>query len=178
MMHQMQADIQQKYEQIKALEEDVAVLRQSLPGQPVSDYSFNIAAGEIALSALFDGRQDLIMVHNMGFDCHYCTMWADGFNAVYPHMEERAAFVVASPDSPAAQAKGRAKHGWTFAMVSAEGTSFFADMGFQAEDGSPWPGVSVFRRNGDGAIERRASAPFGPGDKFCSVWSFFELLPG
>lgn len=178
MMHQMQTEIEQKHEQIKALEAEIAELRQTLPAEPVGDYSFATPDGDVALSALFGDKDELIMVHNMGFACQYCTMWADGFNAVYRHIEERAAFAVASPDNVTAQAKGSDKRGWRFRMVSAEGTSFFADMGFEADDGSPWPGVSVFRRNSDGAIERHASAPFGPGDKFCSVWSFFELLPG
>jgi hypothetical protein len=33
----------------------------------------------------------------------YCTMWADGFTRLPPHRESGAAFVLTSPDKPAAQ---------------------------------------------------------------------------
>ncbi|HEY4822831.1 MAG TPA: hypothetical protein VIH83_04000 [Candidatus Bathyarchaeia archaeon] len=36
--------------------------------------------GKAALSTLFGKKDDLILVHNMGRSCPYCTMWADGFN--------------------------------------------------------------------------------------------------
>ena len=49
-------------------------------------------------------------------------------------------------------------------------------MEYHTEQGGPLPGVSVFRRNEDGSIVRSAHAPFGPGDPFCPVWHFFDLL--
>jgi hypothetical protein len=39
------------------------------------------------------------------------------------------------------------------------------------------PGVSVFRREGD-SILRVSDTSFSPGDDFCSLWHFFDLLPG
>ena len=39
------------------------------------------------------------------------------------------------------------------------------------------PGVSVFRKETDGTIYRVSRAEFGPGDNFCAVWHFFDLLP-
>ena len=38
------------------------------------------------------------------------------------------------------------------------------------------PGTSVFRRNPDGTIRRGARDFFRPGDSYCAVWPFFELL--
>jgi hypothetical protein len=38
------------------------------------------------------------------------------------------------------------------------------------------PGVSVFRRQNEGIV-RVSDAPFSPGDDFCSVWHFFDLIP-
>jgi len=142
----------------------------------VSDYLFTDHAGKkVKLSALFGKGKDLIIVHNMGTGCSYCTMWADGFNGVRQHLSDRAAFVVISPDKPAVQKKFAAGRGWKFPMLSSHGTTFFKDMGFEAEGGKPWPGVSAFRKE-KGAIRRTDAAPFGPGDEFCSVWPFFELL--
>jgi hypothetical protein len=39
------------------------------------------------------------------------------------------------------------------------------------------PGVSVFRKTDDGKITRVSKAKFGPGDNYCSIWDFFDLLP-
>jgi len=36
--------------------------------------------------------------------------------------------------------------------------------------------VSVFKKQG-GKIVRVADTSFGPGDDFCSIWHFFDLLP-
>ena len=57
----------------------------------------------VKLSSLFGKNQDLILVHNMGTRCPYCTMWADGFNGVIDHLQDRTSFVVVSPDSPEVQ---------------------------------------------------------------------------
>ena len=93
------------------------------------------------------------------------------------HLEDRAAFVVVSPDPPEEQVKFAASRGWTFRMLSALGTSFAKDLGFQAKDGGYKPGVSVFQKCKDGTVVRVSKARFGPGDDFCSVWHFFDLLP-
>lgn len=158
--------------------EKLAKLRRRLPDLEVEDYTLLDAAGEkVALSSLFGEKDELILIHNMGKSCPYCTMWADGFNGVVKHLEDRAAFVVVSPDPPEEQAKFAASRGWTFGMLSAHGTSFAKDLGFQAKDGGYKPGVSVFRKRKDGTIVRISQARFGPGDDFCSVWHLFDLLP-
>ena len=162
--------------QIEALEQELTALRREAYGGPVTDYQLQGPQGRVTLSQLFGDRDQLIVIHNMGFACPYCTMWADGFNGLLPHIEERAAFALASPDSVERQQKGAAKRGWKFRMVSTEGSTFARDMGFE-EDGSPMPGVSTFVRAPDGGIRRHAAASFGPGDGFCSVWSFVDLLP-
>jgi predicted dithiol-disulfide oxidoreductase (DUF899 family) len=102
-------------------------------------------------------------------------MWADGFNGVLPHLENRAAFVVSSPDDPSTQRALAAARGWRFRMVSHQGTGFAAEMGYRGPDGC-LPGVSVFRQIG-GRIYRVSDAPFDAGDDFCAVWHLFDLLP-
>ncbi len=161
---------------ISALEAELKALRQGAV-ETAKDYQFADGNGGVALSALFGGKDELVLVHNMGASCPYCTMWADGYSGVTSYVEDRAAFVVASPDAPAEQQKTAKSRGWKFRMVSSQGNSFFADMGFEDADGNPFPGVSTFRKRADGSIEHLASAQFGPGDKFCSVFSFFDLLP-
>jgi predicted dithiol-disulfide oxidoreductase (DUF899 family) len=163
---------------IAALEQKLAALRAKAPKPAVADYALTAPDGrKTKLSALFGKHDHLVLVHNMGSSCNLCTMWADGFNAIYPHVEKRAAFALASAD-PAPMLKRHAKkRGWRFRAVSAAGTNLFDDMGHQTADGGPMPGVTVFHRGKNGAIERGAVARFGPGDKFCSVFSFLALLP-
>ena len=126
------------------------------------------------MADLFQGRNELIVVHNMGIGCDYCTLWADGFNGFADHLNDRAAFVVVSNDSIEVQQKFAASRGWRFKMVSSEGTSFFADMGFWGD--GPWPGISTFKREVDGTILRTGRDNLGEGDDYCSVWHIFTML--
>ena len=143
------------------------------------DYIFkDWNGGKVTLSSIFGGKEDLILIHNMGRSCPMCTMWADGFNGVVHHLEDRAAFAVISPDPPAAQKKFAQGRGWKFRMYSAHRTSFNREMGFETKDGDPEPGVSVFRKGDKGKVFRVAKSRFGTGDKFCIVWPLFDLLPG
>lgn len=142
----------------------------------VSDYGFDTLKGPVTLSRLFGSKRDLFVIHNMGTHCASCTMWADGFNGLYPHISDRAAFVVTSPDAPAVQEECAASRGWAFPMVSAKGTRFFADMGFENAAGRPMPGISAFQMQ-EGKIIRVSAAGFDTGDDYCTVWRLFDLLP-
>lgn len=153
-------------------------VRRRIPALAVPDCTLRGAGNRPArLSALFGRRRELILVHNMGTTCPYCTMWADGFNGLRAHLEDRAAFAVCSPDPPAKQARFATSRGWTFRMVSAAGSDLTQRLGFAGED---WvaPGVSILRKDARGRITRVANASFGPYDEFCGAWHFFELLPG
>jgi predicted dithiol-disulfide oxidoreductase (DUF899 family) len=161
--------------QIAELRQKVRQTQASIPPQEVEDYSFVTAQGSVRLSELFGDKDTLFVVHNMGAGCRYCTLWADGFNGVLPHIENRAAFVIASPDTPATQEKFKAARGWRMRMVSHQGSSFAADMGFK-KDESWLPGVSVFRRKA-GKILRLVDTQSGPGDDLCVVWNLFDLIP-
>jgi len=162
-------------QQIAELRHKMRELQRSVEPEEVGDYEFSTVEGRVRLSELFGEKEFLFVIHNMGAACRNCTLWADGFNGIFPHIENRAAFVVASPDEPAAQQKFKATRGWRFRMVSCRTTSFARDMGYWSDDG--WlPGVSVLRKSGQ-RICRISDAGFQPGDDFCAVWHFFELLP-
>lgn len=164
---------------IGELQTDLARLRAERDAEQVEDYSFKNWIGSTALlSELFQGRQDLILIHNMGRSCSYCTLWLDGFVGLLPHLESRAAFVVVSPDQPAQQKEFATSRNWPFKMVSAAGSSFTGDMGFIDRDGDPMPGVSTFKMTPEGDILRIQRAEFGPGDLFSPAWHFFDLLDG
>ena len=163
-------------EQIAELREKMREAQAAIEPEEVKDYAFKRAeGGTVRLSDLFGDKSDLFVIHNMGQSCPYCTLWADGFNGAYDHLSNRAAFVVSSPDSPERQRQFAQSRNWKFPMVSHQGTTFAEDMGYRSNEG--WmPGVSVFRRAGD-RIVRVSDAAFSPGDDFCNVWHFFDLLP-
>lgn len=161
--------------QIRDLRVKMRKLQTTIEPQRIDDYEFATPDGKVRLSALFEGDDTLIVIHNMGAGCPYCTLWADGFNGSYAHLRNRAAFVVSSPDSPDRQRQFAESRGWKFPMVSVQGNSFPQDMGYWA-DGHPMPGVSVFKRDGAGIV-RVSDTSFSPGDDFCHVWHIFDLIP-
>ncbi len=162
-------------EELVRAQQKLAALKRRQPLEHVADYHLTGPRGTVKLSALFGRKRDLIVVHNMGVSCRYCTMWADGFNGLLPHLSDRAAFAVVSPDPIPVQRKFAAGRGWKFPMYSAQGSPFTHDMGFEDTPGEPQPGVTTFRHE-RGKIYRVASAPFGPFDSFCATWPLFALL--
>ncbi|MEO1008664.1 MAG: DUF899 family protein [Planctomycetota bacterium] len=141
------------------------------------DYAFGTGEGEVTLSELFGGHDDLLVIHNMGRSCSYCSLWADGLASLHPKITERASIALSSPDAPDVQAEVAQRRGWPYRMVSVAGNTFAEDMGFKSERGY-LPGVSAFHKNEDGSITRSGSAYFGPGDDFCAIWPLFDLLEG
>ena len=170
----MTSEIDQLTQQIAELKVKLSDLQSQVEPEKVSNYTF--ATGETLLD-LFGGREELIIVHNMGQTCPYCTLWADGLNGLHDHFVNRAAFVVVSPDSPDVQAKNSRERGWKFRMASDASKEFTSAMGFWNSEDGWWPGMSAFKRSGD-EIVRTGTTIFGPGDDFCSVWPAFDLLGG
>ncbi len=163
--------------QIAVIRERMRETLAAVEPQEVQDYELTNMEGAVRLSRLFGEHDDLILIHNMGVSCSYCTLWADGYNGLHPHVVTRAGFAVSSPDRPTVQRKFAESRGWKFPMVSHAGSSFAADMGYVSAKGGWMPGVSVFRREGK-TILRVSDTGFSPGDDFCTLWHFFDLLPG
>lgn len=155
----------------------VLKLRRKIAGEKVEDYVLRDKGGKaIKLSSLFGKKDDLILVHNMGKHCRWCTLWADGLNGVQHHLNSRASFAVVSNDKPDVMKKFADSRHWTFKILSGADSPFAKDMGYMHDDGSPQPGVSAFHREKDGTIVRTGHTWFGPGDDFCAVWPLFDLL--
>lgn len=154
----------------------VLELRRAVPKDPIGEYTFGTQYGDVSLSALFGSKSDLIVIHNIGIDCPYCTLWADGFSGVSVHLTDRAGFVVASPDVVEVQQNFAMSCDWDFPMVSCAENTFIEDMGFRNEKGGALPGVSTFCKSEDGTITRQGAANFGPGGDFCGTWHILDLL--
>ncbi len=152
-------------------------MKKQLPRWEVQDYLLRDRQGrEIKLSQLFGDRRELILVHNMGAHCPYCTLCGDDFNGILPHLTSRAAFAVATPDPWDKMDRFAASRGWKFALVSTAGTSLKKDLGFEEGVGGFLPGVTTLFKEDNGRIMHVANAVFGPGDDFSPLWYFFELL--
>ncbi len=162
--------------QIYELKERRAELQKGRPLEPVNDHELQTSSGPATLSSLFGDRSEMLLVHNMGERCSYCTMWADGLNGYRKVLEERAVFVVASPDAPAVQQAVAKRRDWEFTMVSVQGSPLFVELGFQEADGSVMPGVSALYKDEAGKIWRTGLDYFGPLDDYCPPWPLFALL--
>lgn len=156
--------------------EQLAALRKKITPKKMGPYFFLDFLGQrVSLSELFFHKTELILIHNMGSSCAWCTMWADGLIGLVPYLESKASLVVTSPEDPIIQQKFHRQKGWNFNMCSTKGSSFRKDLGFEDEHG-PQPGVSTFIKKADG-IYLVSSARFGPHDNYCVTYDFFDLLP-
>ena len=164
-------------QEIKEKKKQLAELRKESAAKPVKDYIFSTSKGTRKLSELFNGKEELILVYNMGKSCPYCTLWADGYNGLTDHLNSRASFVVVSPDEPSVQDDFAKSRGWKFPLLSHNNTNFAADMNMLTEKGGPKPGVSVYTKSSNGEINHYSNTEFGPGDNFCVMWDFIDMLP-
>jgi predicted dithiol-disulfide oxidoreductase (DUF899 family) len=134
---EIQNEITALEQEIFRKKEELTKLRHQIPPEPVNDYTFHGSNDTpIKLSELFGNRDELLLIHNMGKGCPYCTLWADGFNGVLNHIENRTAFAVVSPDDTATQSQFASSRGWKFRLVSGKGNSFTKDMGFLSAKGA------------------------------------------
>ncbi len=162
--------------QIFEIREKMHAVQAEIEPQEVEDYTFTTMDGEsTSLADLFGEKDDLIVIHNMGPSCRYCTLWADGFNGIYDHLANRASFVLTTPEEPAKQKAFAEKRGWRFPILSHQGTTFAADMGYTGEHGFE-PGISVFQKR-NGKVVRVSDSEMGPYDDFCAIWHFLRMIP-
>lgn len=148
-------------------------MRRAAEAPEIPDYTFTTLDGTTTLSALFTGRDRLLVIHNMGQACSYCTLWADSLNAVLQHLEDAIAVALVSKDHPAVQRRMALDRGRRFRLASHGGGAYMAE---QCTVGK-WediPGTAIYERDGD-TIRRRGRATFGPGDLYSPVWHLLSL---
>jgi predicted dithiol-disulfide oxidoreductase (DUF899 family) len=167
-------DLERRIEALKA--ERSAARRRRRP-EPIEDFEVRSSDGPRRLSDLFGAHDDLLLVHNMGRSCAYCTLWADGFVGSLPHLLRRSAVALLTPDPPDIQRAFAESRGWPFVMVSDPDRDVARALGF-ATGTQSLPGVSALHRAVDGSLVRTGRAVFGPGDDYCAVWPLFDLLQG
>jgi len=81
--------------------DQISAARRELPWVKVDkNYIFDGPAGKQTLSELFDGRSQLVVYHFMfGPDwnagCPHCSHWADNFNSIIVHLNQRDVTMIA-----------------------------------------------------------------------------------
>jgi len=191
-----------KEKELTHLREELARERRALPWERVDKtYVFEGAAGAETLPDLFDGRSQLIVYHFMfapdwEAGCRGCSFWADGFNGIVDHVNQRDVSLVAVSQAPLQKLQAFARRlGWTFKWVSSAGSDFNYDYQVtfrpdalalgevtynytkEALTVSDKPGVSVFLKRQDGSIVHTYSC-YGRGlDTLNAAYQYIDLTP-
>ncbi len=166
-------DIAEIERQIFELTSTLNELRKTNAGEEIDNYTFDTLDGETTLLDLFGSHDKLLVIHNMGQGCRYCTLWADGFNGFLPHLESAMSVVLVSKDAPELQRQFAASRGWRFRLASHSGGPYIKEQTVMAGSDN-MPGAVFYQRDGD-QITRKNSGIFGPGDIYCSMWSLLGL---
>lgn len=168
---QQQIDTLEKeiYERVVQLEG----LRKESGPTPVKDYQFQDLNGGVSLSELFGDKSVLFVIHNMGQGCRYCTLWADGFNGLLPHLEDAAAVVMVSKDSPELQRQFALSRQWKFRMASHGGGEYIQEQSVMAGQNN-MPGMVCYIKE-DNQILKKNAVVFGPRDLYCPQWHMLNL---
>ena len=118
---------------IGELTAELGALRKASVGEPTPNYPFETLAGRTTLKDLFVDQERLLVIHNMGQGCRYCTLWADGFNGLLPHLESALAVVMVSKDPPETQRRFANSRGWRFRLASHRGGAYIREQGVFGE---------------------------------------------
>jgi predicted dithiol-disulfide oxidoreductase (DUF899 family) len=153
------------------------------------------------LGELFAGRQQLIVYHLM-FDpsweeaCSRCSFWADNFNGVLVHLNQRDVNLVAISRAPLAKlASFQNRMGWSSKWVSSSDSDFNYDYGVsfapdQLAQGeviynyrpvktsmTERPGISVFYKDPEDAILHTYSCYSRGLDMLNVAYHYLDLTP-
>jgi predicted dithiol-disulfide oxidoreductase (DUF899 family) len=183
--------------------ERVAELRRQLPlGPAVEDYKFiegplDLDSGDtptrtVRLSELFTGAARPLVIYHLMYGkrqtkpCPMCTAWIDGMNGVAHHIAQNVDFaIVAAADPAALRAHARAR-GWNrLRLLSAGDSTFKYDLGSEDREGRQDSTISVFIRDGHGAVHHFYSAHpwMSPEikergiDLMSPIWHILDLTP-
>lgn len=176
--------------------------RQDLPWVVINkEYIFEGPDGKQTLSELFDGRSQLVVYHFM-FDpgweagCPSCSFWADNFNGILVHLNQRDVTMIAVSRAPYSKiAAYRKRMGWDFKWMSSYNTdfNFDYDVSFTSEElaakkafynfttqdpHSPErEGVTVFYKDPAGRIFHTYSAYARGIDMLNTAYHYLDLVP-
>ena len=192
-----------KEKELTRLRDQLSQERRELPWVVVEkDYTFQGPNGPETLSALFQGRHQLLVYHFMmgpywDEGCPSCSFWADNYNGAVVHLNHRDVTLVAISRAPLEKLEAyKQRMGWTFKWVSSSDTDFNFDYHVSAtaeeiERGEPVyynyhmtsfpsperPGISVFYKDDDGSIYHTYSCYARGLDMLNGTYHLLDLLP-
>ncbi|MCF6102817.1 DUF899 domain-containing protein [Mesorhizobium muleiense] len=185
--------------------DELARQRQELPWVRIDkEYLFETEEGSASLADLFQGRSQLFVYHFMfGYGyrltderqgCTGCSLIADHFDCVIPHLNGRDITLVCESIAPLQEIQDyKRQMGWRFPWVSSLGSDFKYDLGAafteeQQRDGADYnyqrvdraepqkEGMSVFALQ-DGAVYHTYSTYARGTEAFMGVYRFLDLAP-
>ena len=181
--------------------ERVAELRRQLPADtPVEDYALEEGPADLAakgpakkihISELFDRPDKSVVLYHYMYGgkqespCPMCSLMVDGLAGISGHIDQVVNFALVAQAEVGDLRQVARDRGWDgLRLLSSAGSPFKTDFGFQDDDGAQYPGVSVFVRDGDGALRHAYSgtAIFGSGgmrglDLLMPFWHLLDLTP-
>jgi predicted dithiol-disulfide oxidoreductase (DUF899 family) len=191
-----------KEKEFTALRDQLSKQRRDLPWVAVDkEYVFDGPNGKETLSDLFDGRSQLIVYHfmydpNWDAGCPSCSFWADNFNDIIVHLNQRDVTMIAISRAPYNKIDSYKKRlGWDFKWVSSYDTDFNFDynVSFTSEELekkeasynfisqdpsiSEREGVSVFYKDSSGKIYHTYSAYERGIDILNNTYNYLDLVP-
>ncbi|MEM7078396.1 MAG: DUF899 family protein [Pseudomonadota bacterium] len=172
-MSDIETKIVELEQQIYGLTHELYALKKQAPARPVPNYEFRTLSGPTTLLDMFADRQQLLLIHNMGQGCRFCTLWADGFNGALGHLESALSVVLVSKDNPETQRRFANSRGWRFRLASHGGGAYLEEQSASPGAGN-MPGAVLYEREGE-QILRKNACVFGPGDLYCPTWGLLAL---
>lgn len=171
--------------------------RRALPPGPVieKDYRFkDEQAFEVGLIDLFGDKDTLVTYFWMygpqrERPCPMCTNWLGAVNGNAADIKQRVALKILGRSSVERQFAFAQERGWRdLNFVQTVGDDYARDIGVLMPDGSEYPALTVYRRDGDrvrlfwaGEMTREMADPGqDPRDApdIASLWSVLDLTPG
>jgi len=171
--------------------------RRALPPGPVieKDYRFkDEQAFEVGLIDLFGDKDTLVTYFWMygpqrDRPCPMCTNWLGAVNGNAADIKQRVALKILGRSSVERQFAFAQERGWRdLNFVQTVGDDYAKDIGVLMPDGSEYPALTVYRRDGDrvrlfwaGEMTREMADPGqDPRDApdIASLWTVLDLTPG
>jgi len=164
-------------------------------------YLFDGPNGKQTLSDLFDGRSQLIVYHfmydpNWDAGCPSCSFWADNFNGIVVHLNQRDVTMIAVSKAPYSKiGEYKKRMGWNFKWVSSYDNDFnfdyhvsftpeelsekkaFYNYSFQDTHSPEREGVSVFYKDTAGHVFHTYSAYARGIDVLNVAYHYLDLVP-
>jgi predicted dithiol-disulfide oxidoreductase (DUF899 family) len=182
--------------------DEMSRLQRSLPWERVTKvYEFDGPNGRETLADLFAGRSQLIVYHFMFHPddkagCPHCSLRADGFGGIGPHLSQRDVTMVVVSSAPYPKLAAYQKRmGWSFKWVSSGGSDFNRDYGvaFTPEEfaakrafynytfrdplAREREGHSIFYKDASGGLFHTYSCYDRGNDKLNVHYHYLDLVP-